>query len=100
MNEITAARCRSEVVANAEPHYHQFPGEGWPADEFSHCSVQLAGGEVMTLKLAERGSRRSNGLYVLQARKRSETGRQTSLLSTHYRADYTALAALMLAQLV
>ena len=62
--------------------------------------MPLAGGEVTTLKLAERGSRRSNGLYVLQARKRSETGRQTSLWSTHYRADYTALAALMLAQLV
>jgi len=62
--------------------------------------VPLAGGEVTTLKLAERGSRRSHGLWVRQARKRSETGRQTSLWSSHYRADYTALAALMLAQLV
>jgi hypothetical protein len=55
---------------------------------------------VTTLKLAERGSRLSNGLSVREVRKRSETGRQTSLLSTHYRADYTALAASMLAQLV
>jgi hypothetical protein len=51
--------------------------------------VPLAGGEVTTLKLAERGSRRSHGLWVRQAR--------TSRLSTHYRADYTALAALLLA---
>src|SRR6266478_8625965 len=37
--------------------YHKFPGEAWPAEEFSDCSVKLAGGEVTTMKLAERGSR-------------------------------------------
>jgi hypothetical protein len=78
--------------------YHKFPGEDWPADEFSDCSVQLAGGEVTTLKLAERGSRLSNGLWVREVRKLSETGRQTSLLSTNYQADYTALAVSMFAR--
>jgi hypothetical protein len=75
--------------------YHKFPGDAWPTDEFSDCSVQLAGGEVMTMKLAERGSRLSNGLWVREVRKLSETGRQTSILSTNYRADYTTMAASM-----
>src|SRR6202030_1611227 len=78
--------------------YHKFPGDAWPADEFSDCSVKLAGGEVTTMKLAERGSRLSNGLWVREVRKLSETGRQTSILSTNYRADYTALAASMFAR--
>lgn len=78
--------------------YHKFPGDDWPADEFSGCSVKLAGGEVMTMKLAERGSRLSNELWVREVRKLSETGRQTSILSTNYRADYTALAASMFAR--
>jgi hypothetical protein len=78
--------------------YHKFPGDAWPGDEFSECSVQLAGGEVTTMKLAERGSRLSNGLWVREVRKLSETGRQTSILSTNYRADYTTLAASMFAR--
>ncbi|MGH9631264.1 MAG: putative transposase, partial [Bryobacteraceae bacterium] len=78
--------------------YHKFPGDAWPADEFSDCSVKLAGGGVMTMKLAERGSRLSNGLWVREVRKLSETGRQTSILSTNYRADYTTLAASMFAR--
>jgi hypothetical protein len=78
--------------------YHKFPGDDWPAEEFSDCSVQLAGGEVTTMKLAERGSSLSNGLWVREVRKLSETGRQTSILSTNYRADYTTLAASMFAR--
>jgi hypothetical protein len=50
------------------------------------------------MKLAERGSRLSNGLWVREVRKLSETGRQTSILSTNYRADYTALAVSMFAR--
>jgi hypothetical protein len=78
--------------------YHKFPGEAWPVDEFSDCSVQLASSEVTTMKLAERGSRLSNGLWVREVRKLSETGRQTAILSTNYRADYTALAVSMFAR--
>ena len=78
--------------------YHKFPGDAWPVEEFSDCSVQLTGGEVTTMQLAERGSRLSNGLWVREVRKLSETGRQTSLLSTNYRADYTTLAVSMFAR--
>jgi hypothetical protein len=78
--------------------YHKFPTEDWPAEEFSSCSVPLAGGEVVTMKLAERGSRLANGLWVREVRKLSDSGHQTSLLSTNYRADYTALAVSMFAR--
>jgi hypothetical protein len=78
--------------------YHKFPPDAWPPDEFSDCSVPLAGGEVTTMKLAERGSKLSNGLWVREVRKLSENGRQTSILSTNYRAEYTALAASMFAR--
>jgi hypothetical protein len=78
--------------------YHKFPGEDWPAEQFSECSVQLAGGEVSRMKLAERGSRLSNGLWVREVRKLSDSGRQTSILSTNYRADYTRLAVSMFAR--
>ena len=78
--------------------YHKFPGQDWPAEEFRSCSVPLAHGEVTTMHLAERGSQLANGLWVREVRKLSETGRQTSLLSTNYRADYTALAVSMFAR--
>jgi hypothetical protein len=78
--------------------YHKFPGQDWGAEEFSECSVQLAGGEVSRMKLAERGSRLSNGLWVREVRKLSDSGRQTSILSTNYRADYTRLAVSMFAR--
>ena len=78
--------------------YHKFPGDAWPVEEFSHCTVKLTGGEETTMKLAERGSQLSNRLWVREVRKLSETGRQTSLLSTNYRADYTTLAVSMFAR--
>ena len=78
--------------------YHQYPGEDWLAEEFTECSVRLASGEVVTMKLAERGSRLSHGLWVREVRKRSDGGHQTSILSTNYQADYTQLAVSMFAR--
>ena len=78
--------------------YHKFPGDAWPVEEFSDCTVKLTGGEETTMKLAERGSQLSNRLWVREVRKLSETGRQTSLVSTNYRADYTTLAVSMFAR--
>jgi hypothetical protein len=78
--------------------YHKYPGENWPVEEFTDCSVRLAGGEVVTMKLAERGSRLSNQLWVREVRKWSEGGHQTSILSTNYQADYQQLAGSMFAR--
>lgn len=78
--------------------YHKFPGENWSEEEFLDCSVALASGETVTMKLAERGTMLSNRLWVREVRKRSEGGHQTSILSTNYQADYAVLAASMFAR--
>ena len=78
--------------------YHKFPGQKWSEEEFASCNVTLAGGEVVVMKLAERGTMLSNRLWVREVRKLSDGGRQTSILSTNYRADYTVLAASMFAR--
>jgi hypothetical protein len=78
--------------------YHKYPGEDWPVEEFGACSVRLASGEEVTMKLAERGTMLSNHLWVREVRKLSEGGHQTSILSTNYQADYTLLAVSMFAR--
>ena len=78
--------------------YHKYPGEDWPVEEFTDCSVRLASGEEVSMKLAERGTRLSNHLWVREVRKLSEGGHQTSILSTNYQADYTLLAVSMFAR--
>ena len=78
--------------------YHKFSGENWLEEEFGDCRVELAGGEVVTMKLAERGTMLSNRLWVREVRKLSEGGHQTSILSTNYQAGYAVLAASMFAR--
>ena len=78
--------------------YHKFPGEKWSEEEFSNCQVALAGGEVVTMQLAERGTMLSNQLWVREVRKLSEGGHQTSILSTNYQTGYAVLAASMFAR--
>ena len=78
--------------------YHKFPGEKWSEEEFGDCRVALAGGEMVTMKLAERGTLLSNRLWVREVRKLGESGHQTSILSTNYQAGYTVLAASLFAR--
>ena len=78
--------------------YHKHPGEDWPATEFANCTVRLAGGDEVTMKLAERGTQLSNRLWVREVRKLSDSGHQTSILSTDYQASYTRLAVSMFAR--
>ena len=78
--------------------YHKFPGEDWFDEEFAPMQVQLPGGETLTMDLAERGSRLSNGLWVRELRKRSERGHQTAILCTDYRSLAAPLAVAMFAR--
>jgi Transposase protein len=78
--------------------YHKYPGENWSAEEFADCRLRLAGGEQVTMKLAERGTMLSNQLWVREVRKLSEGGHQSAILSTNYQADYTTLAVSMFAR--
>ena len=71
--------------------YHKYPKESWPESEFVETIVTLPSGEVVSLKLAERGSwigERKKGLWVREVRKLTASGHQTSLISTAY--DWTA----------
>ncbi|MGH9624870.1 MAG: putative transposase [Bryobacteraceae bacterium] len=78
--------------------YHKYPRENWPVEEFTHQVVRLAHGESVRMQLAERGTRLGNGMWVREIRKRTETGHQVSILSTHYEADMNSIAAHMFAR--
>src|SRR5215469_11670088 len=72
--------------------YHKYPGQDWPRQEFFPTDVRLSSGEQTIMQLAERGTQLSNGLWVREFRKRSQSGRQTAFLSTDYRSSGALLA--------
>jgi len=78
--------------------YHKFPKQDWPSAEFSSHSLQLSGGETLTLKLAERGTQLSNKLWVREIRKLTDSGHQTPMLTTNFQAPMTALAVSLFAR--
>jgi hypothetical protein len=78
--------------------YHKFPQEDWRGEEFSTHSVALAGGEVVIMKLAERGSQLSNKLWLREIRKLTDSGHQTSILTTNFQAPMTTLAVSLFAR--
>jgi hypothetical protein len=78
--------------------YHKFPREDWRREEFQLHSVQLAGGETVTMQLAERGSQLSNKLWLREIRKLTDSGHQTSILTTNFQAPMTTLAVSLFAR--
>ena len=64
--------------------YHKFPGDDWPLTEFAPHALTLIHGEAVTRDLAERGTCLTNGLWLREVRRRTEDGRQVSILSTDY----------------
>jgi len=79
--------------------YHKYPGEDWSQEEFFPCRVQLSSGACVEMDLAERGTFLVGGkVWVREIRKRTESGHQTSVLSTDYRSDPGPVAAAMFAR--
>jgi hypothetical protein len=78
--------------------YHKFPQGEWPSEEFTTHRLQLAGGEIVTMKLAERGTQLSNRFWVREIRKLSDGGHQTSILATNFQAPMTTLAPSLFAR--
>ena len=78
--------------------YHKFPGEDWPATEFTARPVALPGGETVTLMLAERMTMLSNGLEVREVRKQTESGKQVPIVSTNQVLSSERLAVIMFAR--
>jgi transposase len=67
--------------------YHKYPKDVWPESEFTETQIRMPGGEVLSLKLAERKSWIGDpreGLWVSEVRKLNPGGSQTSLISSAY----------------
>jgi len=78
--------------------YHKFPKGDWPGEEFTVQRVQLAGGQTVTMKLAERGTQLSNKLWVREIRKLTDNGHQTALLTTNFQVSMGPLAVSLFAR--
>lgn len=78
--------------------YHKYPGPAWPEEEFQTSSVCLANGQVVSMRLAERGTCLSNGLWVREIRKLTERGHQTPILATDYLTPMAFVASRMFAR--
>jgi hypothetical protein len=77
--------------------YHKFPGDKWDENEFEKYEAKMPQGEVIEMKLAERGaligSKKSEKVWVREVRKLNKSGHQTSIISTGYIVNllYTAI---------
>ena len=78
--------------------YHKFPPEDWRKEEFQLHSVELVGGETVTMQLAERGSQLPNQLWLREIRKLTDSGHQTSILTRNFQASMPTLAVSLFAR--
>jgi len=78
--------------------YHKHPGQSWPEPWFTEHKVTMPAGEVIDMKLCEMGSYVGSGkdaMWMRQVRKLTDSGHQTSLISTAFDLPHTQLAARM-----
>ncbi len=72
--------------------------EDWPLEMFRKTEVQMPSGELVSMHLAEQGSLIGSGkkkIWVREVRKLTDSGHQTSLISTAYGLPHEGLAARM-----
>lgn len=78
--------------------YHKHPRESWPEQWFTEHEVTMPGGEVVKMRLCEMGSLVGSGkdqTWMRQVRKLTDTGHQSSIVSTAFDLPLTHLAARM-----
>ena len=78
--------------------YHKFPTENWPLDNFSSQEITLPSGEKVIMKLAERGSlagTKKQAMWMREVRKLTDSGHQTSIITTAYELELTAVSGRM-----
>jgi prepilin-type processing-associated H-X9-DG protein len=78
--------------------YRKKPGDDWPQEEFATYQVKLVGGEVTTMLLAERGVHLGGVVWVREFRRLTDSGHQTSIVTTDYLNEMAQLAATMFAR--
>jgi len=78
--------------------YHKHPGQPWPEQWFTEQKVTMPAGEVIDMQLCEMGSCVGSGkdaIWMREVRKLTDSGHQTSLISTAFELPLTQLAARM-----
>ena len=78
--------------------YHKFPDAPWPEEWFAEHEVIMPNGEVVKMLLCERGSLVGSGkdaMWMRQVRKLTDSGHQTSIVSTAFDLPQTQVAARM-----
>ncbi len=78
--------------------YHKHPDKDWSIEMFTEQDVTMPNGEVVNMKLAEMGSLVGSGkkvIWMREIRKLTDSGHQTSLISTAYELPHIQLAARM-----
>jgi len=78
--------------------YHKHPDGAWPLDWFQEHIVTMPNGEVVKMHLAEMGSLVGSGkdaLWMREVRKLTDSGHQTSFVSTAFEMLTPELAAHM-----
>jgi len=78
--------------------YNKYPGEDWPESAFHKQDVRLVSGLVVKMKLAEREILLDGQLNGREIRKLTESGHQTSIISTDFRRKQEPLASAMFAR--
>ncbi len=81
--------------------YHKYPKKDWDEDCFEKKSIKLISGETVTMKVAEQGSfigTKKDGIWVKEVRKLTDSGHQTSIVSTGYTLNFITIAVLMFAR--
>jgi hypothetical protein len=67
--------------------YRKEPNRDWPEDEFEEKQIVMPGGEEVTMKLAERGVRFGDKFWMREIRKLTQSGHQTTIISSVYSHD-------------
>jgi len=78
--------------------YHKFPDAPWPEKWFAEHEVAMPNGETVKMQLCERGSLVGSGkdaMWMRQVRKLTDSGHQTSIVSTAFDLSQTQLAGRM-----
>lgn len=78
--------------------YRKKPGDDWPEVEFSIREVRLVCGELVMMRLAERGTFLGGLLWVREFRRLTDSGHQTAIVTTDYSGAMSVLAATMFAR--
>jgi transposase-like protein len=82
--------------------YRKFPGDDWAESEFDSNQVELVAGNVVEMRLAERGTllgtKKDEEIWVREVRRLMPSGHQTSVVSTDFQSEAGPMAAAMFAR--